>query len=652
MITNSLNINIQLIETLKFNIQFIKCSSKLTESERKCLMRKHRRKHYYDTMEPLAKKKFLQDNQQRYSKMDTKKKKEKVSKQKEKQQSLNSIKKAVLLTKRRNNYKSINLSKKSDLLRHLQDNYHSMDSSKKNDLLSQRRKHYQEMDTLKKKKMVDKLRIKRKKGNENRIPTVESCITQFKKKIREGPFFICNVCNRLLYKKSVKQCNLDKYPCQKYFNSRKSYDNKEYICKTCHSKVIKGELPCQAVINDMYIDEIPQELASLAKLEQILVSKRIVFQKIIVMPKGQQRKIKGAICNIPVECDQTCNNLPRAPESSGIIRLKLKRKLQFRGHVYFQGVRPQFLQEALCWLKDNNPLYQDIVIDFTNFDENLTTLHGGNDVDQETTNSVLIDVEREQQCNTKENDLESMGQRENNDLESKESDNDEEDDDPLNEFRAAVNETCLQSITPMYPVTDDNDNQSTGKKIFSIAPGENKHPVSFMLDKQCEELAFPVLFPRGRYGYKAERQVNISPVKYFNAKLLNYSRRFATNPEYLFFAQFIIEQKKVSDSMNIALKKVHGQSVTASQLRNNPERLTNLICQDQAYLFLRQIPGTAPYWQKFMYEVIAMVKQLGIPTWFMTLSCADIIGQRPQIKEIGKIFNKSLYCKFTLRSGP
>ena len=52
-----------------------------------------------------------------------------------------------------------------------------MDSSKKNDLLSQRRKHYQEMDTLKKKKMVDKLRIKRKKGNENRIPTVESCIT-------------------------------------------------------------------------------------------------------------------------------------------------------------------------------------------------------------------------------------------------------------------------------------------------------------------------------------------------------------------------------------------------------------------------------------------------------------------------------------------
>ena len=66
----------------------------------------------------------------------------------------------------------------------------------------------------------------------------------------------------------------------------------------------------------------------------------------------------------------------------------------------------------------------------------------------------------------------------------------------------------------------------------------------------------------------------------------------------------MIEQKRVSDSINIALKKVHGQSVTASQLRANPQRLVNLICQDQAYLFLRQTPGTPPYWQKFMYEVM------------------------------------------------
>lgn len=88
--------------------------------------------------------------------------------------------------------------------------------------------------------------------------------------------------------------------------------------------------------------------------------------------------------------------------------------------------------------------------------------------------------------------------------------------------------------------------------------------------------------------------------------------------------QFIIEQKKVSDSINIALKKVQRHFVTAAQLRSSSQNLQNLISQDQAYLFLRQIPDTPPYWQKFMYVIVAMVKQLGIPTWFMTLSCADL----------------------------
>ena len=105
---------------------------------------------------------------------------------------------------------------------------------------------------------------------------------------------------------------------------------------------------------------------------------------------------------------------------------------------------------------------------------------------------------------------------------------------------------------------------------------------------------------------------------------MHYSGNFATNPEYLFLVQLIMEQKKISDSINKALKKVHGQSVTASQVKSNSRTFQNLLLQDQAYLFLRQIPGSHPYWQKFMCKVVAMVKQHGIPTWFMTLSCADL----------------------------
>ena len=173
----------------------------------------------------------------------------------------------------------------------------------------------------------------------------------------------------------------------------------------------------------MYVDEIPAELASLEKLEQILIAQRIVFEKIIIMPKGQQRKIKGAICNVPVECDETCKVLPRPPERSGIIMLKLKRKLEFRGHVYFQAVRPQFILDALNWLKLNNPLYYNITIDINNISANLRSL-----IPDDSASSIHSDEnESTDTCNK---------QITNND------DTDER-DDPLNEYRQATNETCL-----------------------------------------------------------------------------------------------------------------------------------------------------------------------------------------------------------------
>lgn len=92
--------------------------------------------------------------------------------------------------------------------------------------------------------------------------------------------------------------NTSSYPSQDIFKIQSSYDGKEYICKTCHSKTIQARLPCQAIVNNLNVDDVPIELGNLKKLEQIIIAQRIVFEKVIVMPKGQQRKIKGAIiCN-------------------------------------------------------------------------------------------------------------------------------------------------------------------------------------------------------------------------------------------------------------------------------------------------------------------------------------------------------------------
>ena len=176
------------------------------------------------------------------------------------------------------------------------------------------------------------------------------------------------------------------------------------------------------------------------------------------------------------------------------------------------------------WLKANNILYKDIQIDVNNIDTNLTVLHETdnsitvNEATGSKNNSVTDDCVEDTEDSIPVNQEKSSFQNQINDLNDLNDNNDKEIEDPLNEHRMPINQTCLQSIIPNYPVMVDNNNeQSSGNEIYSIAPGENKHPVSFMTDKQCEELAFPVLFPKGRYGYTAEHEIMLSPVKYFNA---------------------------------------------------------------------------------------------------------------------------------------
>ena len=121
---------------------------------------------------------------------------------------------------------------------------------------------------------------------------ITESIRKFRDRIQEGPYVICLICNRMLYKISVKIYRPEKYPCviQNIVTGVTSYDNKRYICHTCHNKAIKGNVPCQAVCNKLEPYDVPPPLKCLRKLESVLVSRRIMSEKIMIMPKGQQKR--------------------------------------------------------------------------------------------------------------------------------------------------------------------------------------------------------------------------------------------------------------------------------------------------------------------------------------------------------------------------
>ena len=73
------------------------------------------------------------------------------------------------------------------------------------------------------------------------------------------------------------------------------------------------------------------------------------------------------------------------------------------------------------------------------------------------------------------------------------------------------------------------------------------------------------------------------------------------------------------------MQKVKSSRLNAGMLSKNfKDRVKQFIASDDAFSFMNSIKGTPAYWEKILQEVLAMVKQLGLPTFFLTLSCADL----------------------------
>ena len=66
-------------------------------------------------------------------------------------------------------------------------------------------------------------------------------------------------------------------------------------------------------------------------------------------------------------------------------------------------------------------------------------------------------------------------------------------------------------------------------------------------DKFCEEQSHPHLFPTGKIGFQTKREVQLSPSKYFNQQLLNYTQKSSSDSDYNFFAQSVMQKFNLSN---------------------------------------------------------------------------------------------------------
>lgn len=226
------------------------------------------------------------------------------------------------------------------------------------------------------------------------------------------------------------------------------------------------------------------------------------------------------------------------------------------------------MKEAFQWLKENNPLYSDI-LEREAWEQ--ACLEEDHDVWTELTSNEHTEVEN-MDAVVSEEELDPSETQEKRENSEEVSDDGSAEEDTVSKLRGIKLDSCIQPDDPTIEATN---------RVVSIAPGEGKRPMNILTDEKFEALAFPTLFSSGKFGMGYPRPVSISAKKYFQRRILEHGSQFASNIEYMFVGQFVSEWQQIRNSMSVALRKSFGAEesgdiYTAAAFKN-PDRIRPLL---------------------------------------------------------------------------
>lgn len=123
---------------------------------------------------------------------------------------------------------------------------------------------------------------------------------------------------------------------------------------------------------------------------------------------------------------------------------------------------------------------------------------------------------------------------------------------------------------------------------------------------KAEEFAWYFLFPYGKNGLRESRPVAITSLDYFQGRVMGEDTRFQRN-DYLFYALSTFERDQITRTINYVGKNIkHGSGEV-----------------EDIQFYMKKLRGSSAYWTNTFYDIIALIRCLGTPHYFMTLSCND-----------------------------
>lgn len=94
--------------------------------------------------------------------------------------------------------------------------------------------------------------------------------------------------------------------------------------------------------------------------------------------------------------------------------------------------------------------------------------------------------------------------------------------------------------------------------------------------------------------------------------------------------------------------KLQGKKYTAAQILDS-QTADSIVRLNEGFHVLRNLRGSPPYWEKAKRDIFAMIRQLGLPTWFCSFSAAET-KWTPLLKTLGELIENVTYTEEEIRN--
>ncbi|KAK3930352.1 ATP-dependent DNA helicase, partial [Frankliniella fusca] len=344
------------------------------------------------------------------------------------------------------------------------------------------------------------------------------------------------------------------------------------MCTTCYNDVVKGKVPTMAAVNGFRYPPRPAHLPELTEVAEHVLAPRIPFQQITHLGRLGRRGqygLRGSVISIPTEpSDVTKKVIPLLPEDDQVCVVNLKRKLTHKRAYASSDVNREMIRVWGSFLAGTELYKKHNIV----FDESRL-------VQQEAEEEHDIITEQVQHTVLIEDAMQPVSVH--------------AEPDPLQ----------------ADPLADE----------INIAPGEGRQPLSVVWDREAEELSFPSVY-LGEARKFDRRTTRYTAMK---SEVQRFDRRGA-RPQPLLYKYAVHCREQVSQRLRHRFKRgseTHLGGLVTKENIMDPKFIAS--SQKKGFAVPTLMPNSAQYWQSVSHDLFAMVRQVGKPALFLTVSAAE-----------------------------